>query len=99
MFTFNSSVFAYLTSRSIPIALFLSLSLSLSLSVPFDSQASCNKWLERLRRAIRGAKDLDKTFAFVHWAYSRDQAATPTSQATPPVLNGGPSLLNTDYNG
>ena len=24
---------------------------------------------------IRGAKDLDKTFAFVHWAYGKDQQA------------------------
>jgi myotubularin-related protein 3/4 len=44
-------------------------------SVTFDSQASCHTWLERLRKVIRGAKDLDKTFAFVHWAYGKDQQA------------------------
>ena len=55
-------------------------------------------WVDRLRRAICGARDLDKTFAFVHWAYSRDQTTTPTrNQATPPVLNGGKPLLNSDY--
>ena len=46
-----------------------------SLSVTFDSQASCHMWLERLRKVICGAKDLDKTFAFVHWAYVKDQQA------------------------
>ena len=43
------------------------------LSVLFESQASCHMWLERLRQVTRGAKDLEKTFAFVHWAYSKDQ--------------------------
>lgn len=52
-----------------------SLPLSLSISVTFDTQASCHMWQDRLRKVICGAKDLDKTFAFVHWAYSTDQQA------------------------
>jgi myotubularin-related protein 3/4 len=69
-----------------------------SFCVSFGSQSHCTMWLDRLRRAICGARDLDKTFAFVHWAYSRDQATTPTrNQATPPALNGGKPLLNSEY--